>query len=240
MIEDKELDEIERMRNEKRKLEEEKQAKDEGEAHEGQERVGEPEQKDEEKAVSVTSANEQSLANDFSQRMDVVKTKILQDASTSDEGFVETIKKNVKEAAVTHTEVEKEKAAFAKQSVQYEQEKLSTKQQKNTNEAKEDKWANREKRREFHYNGVKPVMEFVGITKPMNIFLLYFLTFVLIWFFLLSKLWKGTIGALIAGAESDNRSKSVKGFLWTVVGLFAVGILSALVYLFLKWQGIIN
>lgn len=177
--------------------------------------------------------------NSFTERMDDVKLKILQDASASDEKFVKTIKDNVKEAAVVNTEVEREREAFAKQSVQYEREKLSTKQQRNTIEATEDKWANREKRREFHYNGVKPIMEFVGISKPMNLALLYFLSFILVWFFLLSKLWRGTIGALIAGAEDANRPKTVKGFLWTLLGLVALGVLAALVYLFLKWQGII-
>ena len=180
-----------------------------------------------------------SSGSSFTDRMDDVKLKILQDASASDEKFVKTIKDNVKEAAVVNTEVEREREAFAKQSVQYEREKLSTKQQKNTIEATEDKWANREKRREFHYNGVKPIMEFVGISKPMNLALLYFLSFILVWFFLLSKLWRGTIGALIAGAEDANRPKTVKGFLWTLLGLVALGVLAALVYLFLKWQGII-
>lgn len=187
-------------------------------------------------AVSTIPA---SLGNSFTDRMDDVKLKILQDASISDEKFVKTIKDNVKEAAVVNTEVEREREAFAKQSVQYEREKLSTKQQKNTIEATEDKWANREKRREFHYNGVKPIMEFVGISKPMNLLLLYFLTAVLIWFFLLAKLWRGTIGALIAGAEDANRPKTVKGLLWTLLAVVVIGILAALVYLFLKWQGII-
>lgn len=180
-----------------------------------------------------------SSGSSFTDRMDDVKLKILQDASASDEKFVKTIKDNVKEAAVVNTEVEREREAFAKQSVQYEREKLSTKQQKNTIEATEDKWANREKRREFHYNGVKPIMEFVGISKPMNLALLYFLSFILVWFFLLSKLWRGTIGALIAGAEDSNRPKTVKGFLWTLLALVVCGVLAALVYLFLQWQGII-
>lgn len=175
----------------------------------------------------------------FVSRMDIVKQQVLQDASESDQSFVETIKENVKQAAVVHTEVEKEKASLEKQSVQYEQEKLSTKQKRNINVSREDRWANREKRREYHYNGVKPIMEFVGIKTPMNLFLLYFLTLILIWFFLLSKLLRGTIGALIAGAEDANRPKAVKGLLWTLIGAIAVGALLCVVYLFLKWQNLI-
>ena len=242
MVIEEELGAIEREREQK------KQARPDG-ATKGQEAettVHAEETRGKPAELSVTTENGAVVptipvpsGNSFTDRMDDVKLKILQDASASDEKFVKTIKDNVKEAAVVNTEVEREREAFAKQSVQYEREKLSTKQQKNTIEATEDKWANREKRREFHYNGVKPIMEFVGISKPMNLALLYFLSFILVWFFLLSKLWRGTIGALIAGAEDANRPKTVKGFLWTLLGLVALGVLAALVYLFLKWQGII-
>lgn len=242
MFVDEELDAIEREREQK-KQERSDGATERQEAdttEQAEETGGKPAE------LSVTTENgaavptiPASSGNSFTDHMDDVKLKILQDASASDEKFVKTIKDNVKEAAVVNTEVEREREAFAKQSVQYEREKLSTKQQKNTIEATEDKWANREKRREFHYNGVKPIMEFVGISKPMNLALLYFLSFILVWFFLLSKLWRGTIGALIAGAEDANRPKTVKGFLWTLLGLVALGVLAALVYLFLKWQGII-
>lgn len=178
--------------------------------------------------------------SEFTRRLDDVKLNILQDASVTDEKFVTTLKDNIKKAAVTNTEVAKEKQELDKQNVQYEREKLSTKQQQNVHEASQDKWANREKRREFHYNGVKPIMEFVGIKTPMNLFLLYSLTFILFWFFLLSKLWRGTIGALISGATDEDRPKFVKGFLWTLLGLLVLMVLAALVYLFLRWQGIIS
>lgn len=242
MFVDEELDAIEREREQK------KQARSDGATKRQEADIAEQAEKTGDKLaeLSVTTesvaevpTNSVFAENNFTERMDDVKLKILQDASVSDEKFVKTIKDNVKEAAVVNTEVEREREAFAKQSVQYEREKLSTKQQKNTIEATEDKWANREKRREFHYNGVKPIMEFVGITKPMNLLLLYFLTAVLIWFFLLAKLWRGTIGALIAGAEDANRPKTVKGLLWTLLAVVVIGILAALVYLFLKWQGII-
>ncbi len=175
--------------------------------------------------------------SEFAKTMDQVKVKVLEDASVSDNGFVETVKKNLKQAAVKHTEVEKAKADFAEQEVQFESEKLSTQQQKNQHVAAEDRWENKQKRREFHYNGVKPIMKFVDISEPMNLFILYFLTFVLTPFYLLSKLFKGTIGAVIAGASDSDRPKAVKGFLWTLIGLTAVCLLVCLLYLFFKWQG---
>lgn len=126
-----------------------------------------------------------------------------------------------------------------KRNLQFEQEKLETKQKENVHQQQEDKWANRQKRWQYHYDGVKPIMQFVGIETPMNLLLLYFLTLVLVWFFLISKLLKGTIGALIAGASDADRPKAVKGFLWTLLAIFTVIIIAMAVYLFLRWQEII-
>lgn len=178
-------------------------------------------------------------ATEFAQKMDAVKESVLVEASENDEHFVKTIKENVKDAAVTYTEVEQEKARLSKQAVQYEQEKLSTQQQGNEHKALEDKWENREKKRQYHYNGVKPIMKFVGIEEPMNLLLLYFLTVVLVPFYLASKLIRGTVGTIIAGACDDNRPKAVKGFLWTLIGVFGVCVMAIGIYLFLKWQKII-
>lgn len=189
--------------------------------------------------AEMTNDDFSPISSEFAKRMDDVKVQVLENASNEDKNFVDTVKANLKDAAVKHTEVEQKKAEYVKQKVQFEQEKLETKQKENVHQQQEDKWSNRQKRRQYHYDGVKPIMQFVGIETPMNLFLLYFLTVILVWFYLLNKLIKGTIGAIIAGASDSDRPKAVKGFLWTVVGAITVVILAILIYLFLKWQGII-
>ena len=193
--------------------------------------------------INVTEIKQEDefspISSEFAKRMDDVKVQVLENASNEDEKFVKTVKENLKDAAVKHTEVEQKKAEFVKQKVQFEQEKLETKQKENVHQQQEDKWANRQKRRQYHYDGVKPIMQFVGIETPMNLLLLYFLTLVLVWFFLIGKLLKGTVGALIAGASDADRPKAVKGFLWTLLAIFTVIIIAMAVYLFLRWQGII-
>ena len=174
----------------------------------------------------------------FAEQMETVKVDVLENAQETDEKFVETVKTNLKRAAVTATEVEQEKQAFEKQQVVAESGKLEREQLQVEHGIKEDAWLNRQKRRQYHFDGVKPIMNFVGITEPMNLFVLYFLTTVLIPFFLLAKLWAGTIGALICGASDSNRPKAMKGFIWTVLGLVLLVMLFCAVYLFLKWQGI--
>lgn len=175
----------------------------------------------------------------FAQAMDAVKLNVLAEAATKDEKFVENVRSTIKQAAVDNTVVEAKKAKLEQQKVDYQSEVLETQQKKNEHIAAENKWLNREKRRQYHYNGVKPIMMFVGIKEPLNLFLLYLLTLILSPFYLLSKLLKGTIGMLIAGASDADRPKAVKRFLWTILGIFAILIIIVVVYLFLKWQGLI-
>lgn len=174
----------------------------------------------------------------FSKKMDDVKQNILAEASMKDDKFVNTVVENVKEAAVKYTQVEQKKARLEQQRVQYESEKLDTQQKANANQQAEDKWINRQKRREYHYNGVKPIMLFVGITEPMNLCFLYFFAIILIVPFFIAKLFRGTIGVLFCGAEDTNRSKAAKGFIWTIIAIVIALSVLCLIYLFLKWQGI--
>ena len=83
-------------------------------------------------------------------------------------------------------------------------------------------------------------MEFVGIKSPMNLILLYFLVFVITPFFLLYKLFQGTVGALVAGAEDSNRPKAMKGFIWTILGLLVAAVVTFGIILALKWCGVID
>lgn len=188
---------------------------------------------------STTSTQVNTSDTQFSAAMEQVKLNVLANASAEDEQFVDKVKKTLKSAAVKHTEVEEKRADFEKQKVEFASEVLQTEQQKNEHRAIEDKWANRERKRKYHYNGVKPIMKFVGIDEPLNLFLLYLLTCVLSPFFLASKLLKGTLGALVAGACDEDRPKAVKGFLWTLIAIIAMLIIAIVVYLFLKWQGLI-
>lgn len=176
---------------------------------------------------------------EFSKRMEVVKQNVLEQASVEDTAFVKKVTETLKSAAVKNVEVEENKAELEKQKVDFQSEILETGQAKNKHIAKEDKWKNKEKSRLHAYNGVKPIMMFVGIDEPLNLALLFILTFILSPFFLLSKLLKGTIGALVSGACDQDRPKAVKGFLWTLIGVIAVMAILLVVYLFLKWQGLI-
>lgn len=190
-----------------------------------------------EKSLPIVPKNDIASSN-FADKMDEVKIEVLKTASKEDEKFVTTIKDNLKGAAVTHTEVEQEKASLTKQQVEFESDKLSAAQARVAHIAKEDKWENLRKKREYHYDGVKPIMQWIHVNSPMNLFFLYLVAVVTLPFFLLDIFCKATIGNLLAGASNQDRSKAVKGFLWTLIAVISVFAILIIVYLFLKWQGI--
>lgn len=175
----------------------------------------------------------------FNEAVDDAKLNILKEAAATDEKFVTEVKSNVKDATLKLMEVEKERAELEKQNILYHQELKDKDRQINEYQQKENYWDNREKRRQYHYNGVKPIMLFVGIKEPMNLVVLYFLTVVLTPFFLIGKFIKGTFGVLIAGASDDDRPKSVKAILWTLLAVTCALIIAGVIYLFLKWQNIV-
>jgi hypothetical protein len=175
----------------------------------------------------------------FTEAIDVAKIKTVEEASVNDEKFRKEFTEKLKDATIKLAEVEEEKAGLEKQNILYHQELLNTQQELNEQLQAENQWANKEKRREYHYNGVKPILMFVGIKEPMNIAILYILTSILIPFYLANKLIAGTIGALISGASDDNRPKAVKGFLFTLLAVTCAGLLAVMVYLGLGWLKII-
>lgn len=175
----------------------------------------------------------------FEQAMDAVKLNVLAEAAAEDEQFVRTVKQSLKSAAVSNTQVEEKKADLEKKKVDFQAATVDTQMLQNEHQAVESKWANREKKRQYHYNGVKPIMQFAGINEPLNLFLLYLLTLILMPFFLLAKLLRGTVGILLGAACDPDKPKSIKGLLWTILAVGSILITIAVVYLFLKWQGLI-
>lgn len=189
---------------------------------------------DQNKIQNVTQSTE------FTKAIDQAKINVVEEATISDNKFVEDFKKKLKDATLKLAEVEEAKAKLEEQNIEYHSELLETQQRLNEHIQAENKWSNKEKRRQYHYNGVAPIMQFVGIQKPMNLLILYFLVIILMPFFLLGKLLRGTVGVVIAGAEDESRPKQVRGFLWTLLGILAVGVLALIVYLVIhSWLGLV-
>lgn len=193
-----------------------------------------------EKKAEVLKVEDVVAKNAFSEAIDSAKIRVVEDASVNDKNFNKNFTDKLLDASLKLAEVEKEKAELEKQNIEYHQELLSTQQKLNEQLQDENAWINKEKRREYHFNGVKPILGFVGITSPMNLVILYVLVAILIPFYLVNKLVSGTIGVLISGASDSNRPKAVKGFLFTLLAVVCVGIIALCVFLALKWLNIIQ
>jgi len=113
---------------------------------------------------------------------------------------------------------------------------LETKQLLNKQKQEEDKWSNKTKSRDFHYSGVKDILEFVGIKNSMNIFFLYVFVAVLIIPFFITRFIKGTFGALIVGGNNGvDRPAGVKAFLYTLFAIICIITVAVGCYLLINW-----
>ena len=180
-----------------------------------------------------------TASSKFSDTVDEAKVNTVKEASVNDTKFVEDFKKELKDATLKLAQVEKQKAELEIQNLKYESELLRTQQELNEQQQTSNSWESKQKKREFHYNGVKPIMEFVGISSPMNLVLLYLLTIFLTPFFLAAKFWVGTIGAAISGASDEDRAKTAKGFLWTLLCFVALSAVGIVVLISLKVANVI-
>lgn len=176
----------------------------------------------------------------FTDVVDQAKIKTVTNVAATDKHFVKQFADQITNAALESARVEQEKQRLEKQAVEYQQELLETRQQLNKLEQQTNKWDKRQKRRQFFYDGVKPILQFVNINEPMNILLTTIMVVLILPFFLVHKFLKGSIGVLISGATADDRPQAVKNFLWTILAVIISLVLLFVIFLVLKYYGIIN
>lgn len=172
----------------------------------------------------VSSSVQQDFSTAFSQHVDSAKLDVLEEAKHNDAKFVEEFKEKLKDATLKLAEVERSKAEaenakaeLARKNVEYEKELVDTKQKLNAFEQVENKWTNKQRAREYHYNGVKSIMQCIGITEPMCIPLLYTIFPIALIFFFIKCIIQATVGNLLCGAVNSDRPKAMRGFLWTIL-----------------------
>ena len=162
-------------------------------------------------------------------KIDQAKVSMLEQASLEDKEFNRKIANKLKDVASSSVDMEQ-------QIINYKQEIIAKDQELNKYKKRENKWENKMKAREYHYNGLKTILNSVGIKEPMNIFLEYLIATILLPFWLLGKLLRGTIGVLIAGAENTDRGKMARGFMWTILMVLFGLILYIIIVNLLKYN----
>lgn len=172
---------------------------------------------------------------EFTKAIDTAKINTVNEAYVNDKKFSGDFKEKLKEATLKLAEVEKQKAELERQNVEFAQEILETQQKLNKQKQEEDKWINKQKARQYHYDGVKDIMICLGIKNPMCIPLLYFMFPFAFIFYLIKCIFRATIGNLLFGAVDENRPQSMKNFLWILL-IFVVCLVIFLGgYLIINW-----
>ena len=175
----------------------------------------------------------------FSKMMDEAKQTIMKEASAEDEKFIQALKNEIKEAGLKSAQLEKEKQELEIENIALEQNYIQTKNELESQKQKVNKWENKQKAREYHYNGLKDIMEFIHINNPMCIPLMYLFAFIISPIYILWTIFLCPLGTLIAGTKDNNRPKLVKGAIYTIllVALIASLILGgyAVMHYWLNW-----
>lgn len=173
----------------------------------------------------------------FSQVVDAAKVNVVKQAASEDNKFVEDFKKELKAATLKSAQLEKEKQELEKQKIELEQSYILTKNELEEQKQKANKWDNKERERTYHYNGLKNIMEFIHITSPMNVILMYILAVLVAPIYLFWTLILCPLGTLICGSPESNRPRLVKGAIYTllVITLFIAlifGVYACMHYIF--------
>lgn len=153
----------------------------------------------------------------FTDTVDKAKITTIQQASLEDKQFNEDFKAELKEAVLKSAQLEKEKQELEKKNIELQQNYIKTKNDLETQTQSVNKWENKQKSREYHYNGLKDIMLFIHIENPMCIPLMYFFAILVSPIYLLWTLILSPLKTLVCGTKEENRPKYIKNAVYTIL-----------------------
>lgn len=169
-------------------------------------------------------------ATAFTNAIDSAKIETIKRASAEDDKFNEDFKAELKQAVLKSAQLEKEKQELEKKNIELQQNYVKTKSELETQIQSVNKWENKRKAREYHYNGLKDIMLFIHINNPMCIPLMYIFAVLVSPIYLVWTLILAPLGTLIAGTKDQERPKLVKGAIYTILCVALVLVLVLLFY----------
>lgn len=182
------------------------------------------------KIAQSTQIENITKATDFSNAIDSAKIETIKRASAEDDKFNEDFKTELKQAVLKSAQLEKEKQELEKKNIELQQNFIKTKSELETQKQSVNKWENKQKAREYHYNGLKDIMLFVHINNPMCIPLMYIFAILVSPIYLVWTLILAPLGTLIAGTKDQERPKLVKGAIYTILCIALVCVLALAIY----------
>lgn len=169
-------------------------------------------------------------ATAFTNAIDTAKIETIKRASAEDDKFNEDFKAELKQAVLKSAQLEKEKQELEKKNIELQQNYIKTKNELETQTQSVNKWENKQKARQYHYDGLKDIMLFLHINNPMCIPLMYIFAILASPIYLVWTLILAPLGTLIAGTKDQERPKLVKGAIYTILCVALVAIIVLLFY----------
>jgi hypothetical protein len=185
----------------------------------------EPENQPESRAVKTISDMSYGQVTEFAKKSNLVST-------AKDQNFVAELSEMNKDVLKESIALEKERVEADKLRIKLEQEKLETEKEKNLNERLREQFGAKLDAQAYHYKSLQPILETVGMKKPMNIILMWIIAvFVcIIPIYPIKLLVCATIGQLIAGANNESRKGFAKGVLWTSVVIIGIALMAVVIF----------
>lgn len=166
----------------------------------------------------------------FSKAVDFAKTDIVKDATINDDKFVKDVTKELKDAFLKSAQLENEKQELEKKNIELNQAYIQTQQELEEQKQSVNKWENKQKSREYHFNGLKDIMAFVHINNPMCIPLMYIFAVLVSPIYLIWTLILCPLGTFIAGTKDADRPRVVKGAIYTIMCIALIVFIGFLMY----------
>jgi hypothetical protein len=153
-------------------------------------------------------------------------------ATSSDKDFVGELSEKNKDVLKSSIDLEREKVEAEKQRILLEQEKIAKEKEENLNERLKGKFGAKLDAQEYYYKSLQPILETVGVKKPMNVWLMWIIAVmsIVIPIYPTKLLFCATFGNLLAGASSENRKGFAKGCMWTAIAILGISMTALLVF----------
>ena len=153
-------------------------------------------------------------------------------ATSKDKDFVGELSDKNKDVLKASIDLEREKVEAEKQMILLEQAKIEKEKEANLNERLKGKFGAKLDAQEYHYKSLQPILETVGVKKPMNVYFMWIIAVLscIIPIYPIKLLICATFGNLLAGASSENRKGFAKGCMWTAIAILGISLTALLVF----------
>lgn len=158
------------------------------------------------------------------------KTNLL--ATSEDKDFVGELSDKNKDVLKASIDLERERVEAEKQRILLEQEQIANEKEKNLNERLKGKFGAKLDAQEYYYKSLQPILETVGVKKPMIVWLMWVIAIgaIIIPIYPIKLLFCATFGNLLAGASSENRKGFAKGCMWTAIAILGIALTALIVF----------